>query len=604
MPNKNSTHAHEKEVAANKHQHGIRALVHPPEQATAADALASALNFQANALNPAGVLALQRTAGNRAVEHMLAQRLHRQPSPLTIQPSLVVGEADDVYEREADRVAKHVMRKNQSPRQSIHHEQVLNDKGTLSLVQPQTKAGHSPAEPRVEDAIRRSLPSGQALPRDLRSEMEAAFGADFSSVKLHTDREADNLNRSLEARAFTTGHDVFFRSGEYNPTSRAGQELIAHELTHVIQQNGGRMTGKVAETKTSGRKLAKTQRAPTSSGLIQTMKWPTKSAEKKDLLDRLEGYWPLASETNAKAVYAWFSSEEDFEFLIAAMTYEQLVAAMKLPTKDSEQFREKNGITDKKALDEYLKYEKSKAPQKQVEEFQAYDKSKHTEPSQFLKDEVKQLNVKFAELSDKAQEKLLIADINRETVEWERTKKKDLTKDQRENLNADKAKFTDEIQALIKALKTGMEKEAAAAKKEKEKKDAIDESVSLAQALPEYSAQIANDKLAKAIWDAAVKTAGKPGFVEVDKTVYKEAEVKDATTRLWRFSAAFKIKYPGTMYMKNPHCPGKGKVQNKEGHSSESARTSIFQADFIIFWGAENDSNKLVVHINADKASA
>nr|MCM0593799.1 DUF4157 domain-containing protein [Gloeotrichia echinulata DEX184] len=66
-----------------------------------------------------------------------------------------------------------------------------------------------------------------------------AFGADFSGVKVHTDGQSDQLNRSIQARAFTTGQDVFFRQGEYNPGSRGGQELIAHELTHVVQQNGG-----------------------------------------------------------------------------------------------------------------------------------------------------------------------------------------------------------------------------------------------------------------------------------------------------------------------------------------------------------------------------
>ena len=57
-------------------------------------------------------------------------------------------------------------------------------------------------------------------------------------MRVHTGGETDQLNRSLSARAFTTGQDVFFRQGAYQPESRGGQELIAHELTHVIQQNG------------------------------------------------------------------------------------------------------------------------------------------------------------------------------------------------------------------------------------------------------------------------------------------------------------------------------------------------------------------------------
>jgi hypothetical protein len=69
--------------------------------------------------------------------------------------------------------------------------------------------------------------------------MGQAMGADFSGVKVHTDSQSDQLNQSIQAKAFTTGQDVFFRQGAYEPSSRGGQELIAHELTHVVQQNGG-----------------------------------------------------------------------------------------------------------------------------------------------------------------------------------------------------------------------------------------------------------------------------------------------------------------------------------------------------------------------------
>jgi hypothetical protein len=68
--------------------------------------------------------------------------------------------------------------------------------------------------------------------------MEQVFGTDFSGVKIHHDGESDALNRSLQARAFTVGNDVFFSQGAYNPTSSNGQKLLAHELTHVVQQNG------------------------------------------------------------------------------------------------------------------------------------------------------------------------------------------------------------------------------------------------------------------------------------------------------------------------------------------------------------------------------
>jgi hypothetical protein len=68
--------------------------------------------------------------------------------------------------------------------------------------------------------------------------MEAAFGVDFGGVRVHADTEADTLNRSLNARAFTTGQDIYFRQGGYSPGSSSGRELIAHELVHVVQQTG------------------------------------------------------------------------------------------------------------------------------------------------------------------------------------------------------------------------------------------------------------------------------------------------------------------------------------------------------------------------------
>ena len=72
-----------------------------------------------------------------------------------------------------------------------------------------------------------------------------SFGADFSNVRVHTDAGADNLNRSLDARAFTTGQDIFFRQGEYDPGSSKGSKILAHELTHVLQQRGGAIQTKL-----------------------------------------------------------------------------------------------------------------------------------------------------------------------------------------------------------------------------------------------------------------------------------------------------------------------------------------------------------------------
>lgn len=79
---------------------------------------------------------------------------------------------------------------------------------------------------------------GHNLNDDVAQEAGEAMGQDFSDVTVHTDSEADQLNRQLGARAFTTGNDIFFREGAYEPGSSDGKRLIAHELTHVVQQGG------------------------------------------------------------------------------------------------------------------------------------------------------------------------------------------------------------------------------------------------------------------------------------------------------------------------------------------------------------------------------
>jgi hypothetical protein len=88
----------------------------------------------------------------------------------------------------------------------------------------------------VESQISAASGSGQGIPDVHRELFESSMGHDFSGVNIHADAQSDSLNQQLGARAFTTGSDIFFRQGEYNPGSSGGQELLAHELTHVVQQ--------------------------------------------------------------------------------------------------------------------------------------------------------------------------------------------------------------------------------------------------------------------------------------------------------------------------------------------------------------------------------
>jgi hypothetical protein len=90
----------------------------------------------------------------------------------------------------------------------------------------------------LEKIINNKRGGGEPLDDVVRQPMEQAFNSDFGEVRIHTDPEADMLNQQLKAKAFTTGRDIFFRGGEYSPGSDSGRKLVAHELTHVIQQTG------------------------------------------------------------------------------------------------------------------------------------------------------------------------------------------------------------------------------------------------------------------------------------------------------------------------------------------------------------------------------
>ena len=181
-----------------------------------------------------------------------------------VQAKLNIGEPDDKYEKEADTIAAKVvqqinssLQENSVPTQegkedslqrspkisklqrqaSVEEEE--EDLQRSPLIQRREKIGGGEASEDLESSIQSARGGGQSLDSNLQVKMGQAMGADFSRVKVHTDARSDQLNKSIQAKAFTTGQDVFFRQGVYQPSSRGGQELIAHELTHVVQQNGG-----------------------------------------------------------------------------------------------------------------------------------------------------------------------------------------------------------------------------------------------------------------------------------------------------------------------------------------------------------------------------
>lgn len=188
-------------------------------------ALQRFMDGSAAPIQPRDVQRLQRTVGNRQVQRLLQARGHRAGSR-PIQPRLTVNAPHDPLEEEADAVA-----------QAVTSETTLApgvDGPSLHHASPTEGVSETP--PDVEVGIETARGSGQPLAEGVRAPMEQAMGADFSRVRVHTDPQADQLSRSLNAHAFTTGEDLFFRDGAFRPQSDEGEELLAHELAHVVQQ--------------------------------------------------------------------------------------------------------------------------------------------------------------------------------------------------------------------------------------------------------------------------------------------------------------------------------------------------------------------------------
>ena len=144
-----------------------------------------------------------------------------------LQPKLTIAAVNDPYEREADRVAETVMR---MPEPNACHQP-----GCAQTLQRQATNTATTGE--VSSSVHEALRSpGQPLDAETRAFMEPRFGHDFSQVRVHADTKAAESAQSVNALAYTVGRDVVFQSGAYSPSTYAGRQLVAHELTHVVQQ--------------------------------------------------------------------------------------------------------------------------------------------------------------------------------------------------------------------------------------------------------------------------------------------------------------------------------------------------------------------------------
>ncbi len=150
----------------------------------------------------------------------------------SLQHKLAISEPGDVYEQEADRVAEQVMRMSPA---DVSRKQ--NNRGTQPLVQRRASGGATgltEAPPIVHEVLNSP---GQPLDASTRAFFEPRFGHDFSQVRVHTDSKAGDSAKDVNATAYTVGEHVVFSSGKHQPFSLMGSRLLAHELTHIVQQD-------------------------------------------------------------------------------------------------------------------------------------------------------------------------------------------------------------------------------------------------------------------------------------------------------------------------------------------------------------------------------
>jgi hypothetical protein len=166
------------------------------------------------------LLRLQGAVGNRAVTQLLAST-----GASTVHPLMKVGRVEDPEERAADRSAAVALR-------------ALGLGGAAPHAPGSDAVGGSDLHPSVARQL--STPAGGApLPEGTRSQMEGAFGRSFGDVVVHHDDRAHRLAAGMQARAFAAGNHLFFGRGEYDPGTAQGQQVLAHELAHVVQRQTG-----------------------------------------------------------------------------------------------------------------------------------------------------------------------------------------------------------------------------------------------------------------------------------------------------------------------------------------------------------------------------
>lgn len=186
------------------------------------------------------LVAQRSSIGNRATSALLRGA----------QPKLTVGAADDSLEHEADDVARRVvaaLAEKEDPEAGVVARKIQRRGGV-------GREG-GPVDEVTASTIEAERGRGRPMDAGARRSMESAFGADFGQVRLHSGPTSAALNDTLSASAFTIGSDIFFQSSIPDARTSSGQELLAHELTHVVQQGAAPVARTIRRRARSGRYL-------------------------------------------------------------------------------------------------------------------------------------------------------------------------------------------------------------------------------------------------------------------------------------------------------------------------------------------------------------
>jgi hypothetical protein len=238
-----------------------RASVRKPAVTERREQVAARSSPVATAHSVSAARTLQQRLGNRGTQAVAARIVARSSGPSAAPAratgigALSISQPGDAHEREADSVADKVMRMAEPPSapdassgstravvQRLCTECEEEGNG-LKLQRKESSAAAAQITPSVSASINALKGGGQPLPASTRAFFEPRFGADFSYVRVHTDVHAARTADSINARAFTLGGDIAFAAGQFSPDAPEGQRLLAHELTHVVQQGAAGMAG-------------------------------------------------------------------------------------------------------------------------------------------------------------------------------------------------------------------------------------------------------------------------------------------------------------------------------------------------------------------------